>query len=171
VKRSHLLAIVLLLGAAVGYGFWRSRPRRCYQERGGFSYELPKGWWARYFCGPKYRSAFGPIINEKQTSIAATDNTHEGPLEEFVDIALAARRESRSAFTEISREDFVTADGTPGIKVTTELEENNKPLRHALYFFGRGDTKFTIICEAPVDGSGPLGPVFDAAMKTFRFDK
>jgi hypothetical protein len=71
----------------------------------------------------------------------------------------------------VKQEAFKTTAGVPGFYVLTESEHNGKLLRQTAYFFGSAETKYVFTCSTAAEGGAKLDPLFEQAMKTFRFEK
>jgi hypothetical protein len=71
---------------------------------------------------------------------------------------------------ELSQGEFTTAEGLRGARATFEHERDGRALRQTYYFFGKGARKFVVTCSALAGSGERLDPVFEASMKTFRFD-
>jgi hypothetical protein len=167
--------LVLLTSLATGCGgpapsAGPEDPRRHTEVAGGFSFVPPDGWNIRPVPGLKFRAAVGPAAAGFAPNINVVDESFRGPLDTYVQGNLASMRQAFQQFRLLRREEFEAAGGLPGARVVSENEVNGRALRQTYYFFARGDTKFVITCTALAEGGDKLDPVFEASLRTFRFD-
>jgi len=55
-------------------------------------------------------------------------------------------------------------------RLMVEDEQNNQLLRQTFYIFSKKNTKFTVTCSALAEEGDKFAPIFEASMKTFRFE-
>lgn len=149
----------------------RAEERRRHTEAaGGFSFIPPEGWQVRDFPGRKFKIVVGPAAAGFAANINIVDESFDGSLEDYVKANLNALPKAFKKYRLLKQESFVTAVGLPGARAIVEDEQNNRLLRQAFYFFSKKNTKFTITCSALAEEGDEFAPVFEASMKTFRFD-
>jgi hypothetical protein len=145
--------------------------RRHTETTGGFSFVPPSGWDTRAFPGLKFKIAVGPAAGGFAPNINVVDESAGVSLEAYVKGNLATMPQLLKQFRLVKQDSFKTAAGMAGMRVITENQQEDKLLRQTFYFFSKGDTKFVVTCSALAEGGERLDPVFEASMKTFRFDK
>jgi hypothetical protein len=145
-------------------------PRRHVEPAGGFSFVPPEGWEVRPIPGLKFKAAFGPTSAGFTPNINVVDESFDGPLDAYVQGNIGAARRAFKQFRLLSQDEFNTSGDLRGARAVGENELNGMVLRQTYYFFAKGDTKFVVTCSAQADGGDKLDRVFEASMKTFRFD-
>jgi hypothetical protein len=169
------VAVVLLVfpGTACRQAALADQPeegRRLTEAAGGFSFVVPPGWEIREFQGLKYKIAVGKPASGFTPNINVQDESFNGSLEEYAQASLASLRRVLKEFRLRKQDDFKTAGGLEGKRLILESEQGGKSLRQTVYLFARGNTKFVITCSVLAEGGEKLDPVFEASMKTFRFE-
>jgi hypothetical protein len=135
-----------------------------------FSFDPPAGWVFRPFPGLKHQVAVGPAASGFAPNINVVEEPFGGTLDAYVNGNLASMQRLFKEFHLLQRDDFRTAEGLEGARLIAENTQNGKRLRQTFYLFGKGDRKFVVTCSALAEGGDELDPVFEASMKTFRFD-
>jgi hypothetical protein len=136
----------------------------------GFSFVAPPGWEVRPFPGLKFKVVVGPAADGFAPNINVVDEKANIPLDDYVTGNLDTMQQVFQRFRLVKQDAFKTAAGLEGGRLFVENEQGGKLLRQIFYFFGKGDTKYVLTCTALAEGGDRLDPVFEASMKTFRFD-
>jgi hypothetical protein len=145
--------------------------RRHAESGGRFSFIAPAGWRSQVFPGLKYKIVVGPAVAGFAPNINIVDESFTGSLDSYVEKNLANLRRVFTKFRLLKQDGFTTTDGLQGARMVVEDEQGGRMLRQSFYFFSRGETKFVVTCSALAESGDELAPVFEATMKTFRFDK
>ena len=136
-----------------------------------FSFTPPEGWEFRDpLPGMKFKAAIGPARAGFASNINVVDEAFNGSLAAYAEGNLTAIQKAFKNFRLLKQETFTTTNGEPAVRMVTENEQNGRQLRQTFYFFGKGNTKFVVTCTTLAEGGEKLDPVFEASMKTFRFD-
>ena len=147
-------------------------PRRLVGAAGGFSYVPPEGWTVEGDPGKKYKSVTGPTEDRFAANIVVRDVTFPGTLDELVEGGLAATAKQFDGLRPVSREEFRTAAGMRAVRFRIEHVRNGRRVRQTIYTFGPAGTQHVLItCSTAAAVGDALDPVFEACMKTFRFDQ
>jgi hypothetical protein len=176
----HRIVLVVVAATALGCRA-RSAPggtsaqqvddtRRHQEPAGGFSFVPPKDWQVRDFPGLKYKVVAGPPTAGFASNINILDGTGKGSLDDYVKANIVTLQKQRKNCRILSQEAFNTSAGLQGARVVAEGEDGDRLLRFNIYIFGQGDKKFVVTCTALADGGAQLDPVFEACLKTFRFE-
>ncbi len=144
--------------------------RRHTEATGGFSFIPPEGWEIRDFPGKKFKIVVGPVAAGFAPNINIVDESFDGSLEDYVKANLNALPKAFKKYRLLKQDSFVTAAGLKGARVIVEDEQSNRLLSQTFYFFGKKKTKFIVTCSALAEQADEFAPVFEASMKTFRFD-
>jgi hypothetical protein len=144
--------------------------RRHTEAAGGFSFIPPEGWQIRDFPGKKFKIVVGPAAAGFAANINIVDESFDGSLEDYAKASLNALPKVLKKYRLLKQENFVTAAGLQGMRAIVEDEQNNRLLRQTFYTFSKKSTKFTLTCSALAEEGDEFAPVFEASMKTFRFD-
>jgi hypothetical protein len=166
--------LVLLTSLAAGWGGQGPKAEdglRHEETAGGFSFVPPKGWTIREFPGLKFKIAAGPAAAGFAPNINVVDESFGGSLAEYVKLNLDTLPKVFQKSRVVNQGAFKTNAGLEGARAITENEQNGKLLRQTFYFFPRGDRQFVVTCSVLAEGGEKLDAVFEASMKTFRFDK
>ena len=145
--------------------------RRHAESEGRFSFIAPAGWRIGAFPGLKYKIAVGPPVADFAPNINIVDESFTGSLDSYDEASLAALRRVSTKFRLLKHDHFTTTEGLQGTRMIVEDEQGGRMLRRLFYCFSRGETKFVVTCTAPAESGDELTPIFEAIMKTFRFDK
>jgi hypothetical protein len=145
--------------------------RRHLEKTGGFSLVPPDTWTVRDFPGLKYKVIVGPTQAGFASNIVVADETFKGTLDDYVKANKDAIMQVLKKAQIVKQEEFKTTDGLPGVRLIFENEQGDKLLRRTSYFFGATDTKYVLTCSTLAEGGEKLDPVFEQALKTFRFEK
>lgn len=143
-------------------------PRRHHEA--AFSYVPPEGWAVRAFPGLKYKAAVGPAAAGFAPNMNIVDEPFAGPLDAYAEVSQASVQRLFKDCRVLKKDDFKATDGLRGVRIVIEAEQRGRRLRQTFYVFGNGTTKFVVTCSALAEGGDRLDPVFEASMKTFRFD-
>lgn len=165
---THLAPCVLLTAFALGCG---NDPVPGRHSEAGFSFVPPPGWEVRPFPGLKFRAAVGPPAAGFAPNINIIDDVNPLPLDDYVQANLNGLRQMTQNFRLVRQEAFKTAEGLEGGRLIGENDQQGRRLRQTSYFFARGGTKYVVTCSALAEGGEQFDPVFEATMKTFRFDQ
>ncbi len=144
--------------------------RRHTEAAGGFSFIPPEGWKVRDFPGWKFKVAVGPVAAGFASNINIVDESFDGSLEDYVKASLNALSKALKKYRLLNQDSFVTTAGLKGARLIVEDEQNNQLLRQTFYIFSKKNTKFTVTCSVLAEEGDKFAPVFDASLKTFRFD-
>jgi hypothetical protein len=176
----HWIVLILVAATAVGCRA-KSAPggtsaqqvddtRRHQEPAGGFSFVPPKDWQVRDFPGLKYKVVAGPPAAGFASNINIIDESAKSSLDDYVKDSIVTLQKVLKKCRILSQEAFKTSAGLKGARVVAEGEEGDRLLRFNGYFFAQGDMKFVVTCTALADGGAELDPVFEACLKTFRFE-
>lgn len=144
---------------------------------GGFSFCPPEGWIITAQEGQKYkiihrerRDSFTPNINVK-------DETTSYSLPDYVTASIRTITTDygtigATSIKLLSQANFMTANRTPGIKVTFRTEYKGLFIRTLQYYFNsKPGQKLIVTCTFLESEQSTLDPIFDHALKTFQLDK
>ena len=171
-----LTALLTIAAVSVGCGDKQERsdgaPRKLYEKSGRFSYEPPDKWTISSMRGLKYRIASAPRKKGGFTSnINVVEESFGGSLKAYVDGYIKSMKQHFKDLKIQSREDFLTKDNQPAVKVVTANTRQGQRLRQIFYFLGTGRAKFVVTCMTHVREGARLDPLFDKSVATFRFHK
>lgn len=145
--------------------------RRHAESQGRFSFIAPAGWKIEAFPGLKYKIAVGPPVAGFAPNINVVDESFTGSLDSYDEATLAGLGRMFTKFRLLKHDRFTTTEGLQGTRMVVEDEQGGRMLRQSFYCFSQGETMFVVTCTAPAESGDELAPVFEAVMKTFRFDK
>jgi hypothetical protein len=142
------------------------------EKGGGFSFIPPESWNPKEFPGLKFKVVVGPVHNGFTASINVVEESFRGSLDEYVKGNIATLQKILKNFEMVKQEEFKTTAGLQGVRLIVKNHQFDKDLRQTFYFFGgTADTKYVVTCTTLADDGEKLGPVFERALKTFRFEK
>jgi len=167
--------LFLLLMAMLVCGCKGEDPRRHFEKEGGFSYVPPEGWALQAPTGKiaddkgrQFHSAVEPRPAGSAAVLAVfEDRAVPGTVSDYV-------RQQRSMLERsygwrVLKEDVFTAEsGLQGMRLT--VQDPASGIRQTFYFFPKGQAKIVVNCVAPAGRHEELAAVFEAALKTMRFD-
>ena len=139
------------------------------EPEGGFSYLVPSDWSIGKIDGMQFQ-----IVREKANKSFSTNvnflrETNKYSFEEYYKINVAQMKEYTPEYKEIQSEEFVTAAGLKGKKLTCSNKQLGKILLQAYYFFqGKDKVKTIITCSALFEDKDKYLPVFDLIAKSFK---
>jgi hypothetical protein len=145
--------------------------RRHLEKAGGFSFIPPSTWKVRDYPGLKYKIVVGPIQAGFASNINVVDESFEGSLDAYVEGNTAVQMRALKKVQIVKQEKFRTTSGLQGARSIIEDEQDEQLLRQTFYFFGTAETKYVITCSTLAEGGERLDPIFERAMRTFRFEK
>jgi hypothetical protein len=136
-----------------------------------FSLTFPYGWRVEQPQNRKHKRAIGASVSGISSNLSVRDVPFQGTLAEFV---ADHRRylQSRPGFREISQEPFITASGIHGVVIRCTVKDNEVPVRTNFdcYYFERSPSlKFLLMAYCAADARDQIQPLFDDAVRTFRF--
>jgi hypothetical protein len=146
-------------------------PRRHTEVAGGFSFIPPDGWQIRTIPRLKFKVATGPAADGFAPNINIVDESFNGSVDDYAQANLANLQRALKQVRLLKEDQFTTAKGMQAPRMVIEHDFNGKPLHQTFYMFSNGATKFVITCSALAQDGDRLAPVFESAMRTFRFDR
>jgi len=172
-KKELLISIVLLVSIASAHG--QDKPERYVDTKGGFSFDLPRGWQAYEMPNAKYKVVFGQRENGFTPNITIEDDACLCPLSEYVDLAQQrfetnSKKAGFAAVKLLTKAEFITSSGQKGWRLTNAGTGSGVSLVFRQYVFSSGDKKqFIFTCGALAESAARLESVCDGAMKTLTF--
>jgi hypothetical protein len=145
--------------------------RRHVEKAGGFSFIPPDGWKGRDLPGLKFKIFVGPVKGEFASNINVVDEATNATLAEYAKESLAHLKRVLKQLEVVKQEEFKTSAGLQGIRVIFTNNDSSKDIRQTSYLFGTADTKYVITCSTRAEGGEKLDPIFEKAMKSFKFEK
>jgi hypothetical protein len=145
--------------------------RRHLEKAGGFSFIPPSTWKVRDLPGLKYKIAVGPVQHGFPPNLTVQDESFKGTLDAFVESSIAVLMRGLKKVQIVKQENFKTTSGLQGVRLIVEDEQKGKLLRQTFYVFGTAETKYVVTFTTLAKGGERLDPIFERAMKTFRFEK
>jgi hypothetical protein len=171
-----LSAVVLLLVLAFG-GFAQGVCNRYAEPQAGYSLCVPQGWTVEDKENQKYKLILGPSDTGLTPNIHFIDESN--PLA-LADYAAGSAKYAVEHYAQIgatsmrmvSQSNFRTTSGTPAIRIAYLTEFKGSQIRTLQYYFGDTDNrKLIVTCTFPEAQKETLDPLFERALKSFRFDK
>jgi hypothetical protein len=144
--------------------------RRHTERAGGFSFVRPEGWEVREIPGLKFEVVVGPTRDRFATNINVVDEAFKGSAEAYVRASLSTLKRQLKDLRIEKQEPFKTRSGLQGMRLITENQQDERLLRQTFYFFGNGEKVYVLTCSTLAEGGEELDPLFERAMKTFRFE-
>ena len=163
-----LLALLLWLPALLVCGCKGENPRRHYEKEGGFSFVPPEGWQMQSVPATKYQMAAGPVALGVPVNLLVVEKEFPGTVDDLVRTVL---RTLPPEFQVRKRETFKGDGDLQGIKLIVEIGAEPARLRNSMYIIGKGSTKYLVTGTAPAADAATFEALFDASLKTFRFEK
>ena len=161
-SRSLFLCLMTLLAC----GCKAEDPRRHFEKEGGFSFVPPEGWEMKSGDSLKYKLATGPVSQGVPVNLQVVDRPFPGTVDDFVRSIVRPLSMTLPDANIVKRETFQAYKDLHGIKMVIEVGE----VRQSCYFFGKGPNKFMVTGTSPTREAARFEPIFDATLKTFRFD-
>jgi hypothetical protein len=140
---------------------------------GGFSYIPPSGWRVTELPGLKYKIASGIPTDDFAPNLNFVDEAFSGSLDDYV-VANIAIIEELDLFKDVKvvgQEDFLTDEGTRGVKVTIEDTQHDIELYQVFYFFDSGARKFVVTYTRLADKGQANDVLVDQSVRTFRIEE
>ncbi len=146
---------------------------RVVEEKGGFSYAVPKTWEVDPVEGQKYQLAFAPVTPGKRfrSNMNMQTETFAGTLEAYTVSAIVGLKRTYPNARKLDQGEFTTKGGEKGMKLAFDNAVNMVEYRQHFYLFKRGDTAYVFTATALGEEAGKFGPVFDKIGRSFRFEK
>lgn len=146
-------------------------PNRHYEPAGGFSYVPPEGWeLAESSSAVAYKVARSPSGGDFAANLTMVDEAFAGSLEEYVSLSVDNMGEFFEGLEVISRDTFELEEGSPGVRMATEIAQGGLELRQIFYFFDLGGKKLVVTCTRLADSMEEVDAACDESVRTFRFE-
>jgi hypothetical protein len=145
--------------------------RRNVEQIGGFSFVPPEGWDVRTVPGLKYKVVVGPVRDNLPANINIVDEPFKGSLDDYAKATVTAAQARFKKFRVVKEQEFKTAAGLPGVRLITEDEQKDKLLRQTFFIFSAADIIYVATASTVSEGGEKLDPIFEACLKSFRFEK
>jgi hypothetical protein len=169
-RRSMSLAALILVAVAARDARAQDAERHV-EKKGGFSFVPPIRWELKDAPNIPYKMAIGPAANNFAPNINVVEEANDRPLNEYVRGNLAVLEKALKKFKLLKQDEFKTDSGLTAGRLITENEQRGVLLRQTFYFFSRDNKKFVITCTSLAEGGEKMDKVFEASVKTFRFEK